>query len=117
MKKINIVEPYVLCERIELQNKVGSIIIPGQEDKVSAIRKVVQASVQAGHRNIQVGDIVVTRNIQYPMFPEHLTEDDQVPHEADGVTSYELIDPAQIVAIYRDEDEKEEQEEESSEGE
>jgi len=105
MKKIVVLEPYVLCQKIELQNKVGSVFIPGQDEKVSTIKKVVATSIAAEHRNIRVGDIVVTRAPQYPTLPVNLTEDDQVPHEGENVITVELIDPQQIVALYREEEE------------
>ncbi len=121
MKKIVVLEPYVLCKKIELQDKVGSIIIPGQEERVSTIKKVVATSTAANHRNIRVGDIVVTRAPQYPVLPVSLTENDQVPHAGENVDSVELIDPAQILALYREDDDKEEvvevEVEETNEGE
>ncbi len=101
MKKVIPMDPQILCRKIELQSQVGSFILPGQEDKVSAIRKVVETSPAAEKRNISVGDIVVTRGIQYPHVPTYLTEDDEVPFHSEN--SVEILDISQVIAVYKEE--------------
>lgn len=107
MKRIVPMDPQILCAKIELQNQVGAFFIPGQEDKVSAIRKVIDVSPAAKKRNISIGDIVLTRGIQYPKIPSFLTDDDQVPFNTED--SVEILDVAQVIAVYKDEKIEEEE--------
>ena len=102
MKKIVPMDPQILCEKIDLQSQVGDFIIPGQAERVSAIRKVVDVSPAALKRNIEIGDIVVTRGIQYPKIPSYLTENDEVPF--DTKDSVEILDVSQIIAVYKEEE-------------
>lgn len=107
MKRVVPMDPQILCRKIELQSQVGQFILPGQEDKISAIRKVVEVSPAAEKRNISIGDIVVTRGIQYPHIPAYLTENDEVPfHSEDSV---EILDVSQIIAVYKEEEETEQE--------
>ena len=104
MKMIVPMDPQILCDKVELQSQVGDFIIPGQEDRVSAVRKVVAVSPAAKQKNINVGDIVLTRSIQYPKIPRFLTENEEVPFDTED--SVEIMDVAQIIAVYRDEEEE-----------
>ena len=101
MKKIVPMDPQILCVKIELQSQVGKFIIPGQDEKISAVRKVVGVSSAAEKRNISEGDIVVTRGIQYPHIPKYLTENDEVPFRTDDTV--EILDVSQIIAVYKEE--------------
>lgn len=100
MKKINPMDPQVLCVKVELQDQIGDFVISGQENKVSAIKKVVGVSEAAKNRNISIGDIVVTRGVQYPHIPQYLTEKDEVPYKTEDTV--EILDVSQIIAVYKD---------------
>lgn len=102
MKQLRPIEPMLLCKRVPLQDKVGQIIIPGSDDKISTIAVVIKNSNSAKQRGVEEGDIIVTRQSKYLELPVYLTEDDQVPLNDDN--SLEIIDPTQIVAIYRSEE-------------
>lgn len=109
MKRIRPIEPFVLCERVELQDKIKELFIPGQEDKNSPMRRVVFLSQSAHGKGVKTGDIVVTRQNKYLELPIYLTEDDQVPYQLEDTDKLEIIDPSQIIAIYREEKEEEEE--------
>lgn len=100
MKQIIPMDPNVLCKKVDLQNKIGEIIIPGQEEKKSAVRKIIAVSPMAEKRGIQVGDIIVTRQAVYAELPECLTEQDELPYDTDE--KVEIIDVSQIIALYRE---------------
>lgn len=106
MKKIVPMDPQILCVKIELQCQVGRFVLPGQDAKISAIRKVVGVSPAAEKRNVSIGDIVVTRGIQYPHIPTYLTENDEVPFRSED--SVEILDVSQIIAVYKEENENKE---------
>ena len=101
MKRIVPMDPQILCKKIDLQKEIKGILLPGQEGKVSQIRKVLAVSKSAESKNIAVGDIVVTRSIQYPVIPLELTENNEVPYDADE--SVEILDCSQVIALYKDE--------------
>ena len=103
MKKVIPMDPQILCVKIELQSVVGKIVIPGQDEKVSAVRRVIGVSPMAEQRKISIGDIVVTRGIQYPHIPTYLTEDDEVPYRSED--SVEILDVSQVIAVYKEEEE------------
>lgn len=106
MKELYPAEPNMLCEKVNLQSAVGKIILPGSEDKVSRVRVVLKTSKAAQNRGIEEGDIIVLRSIQgYPQMPVNLTEDDEVPIEGQAVKTVEVIDPAQVIATYKESDE------------
>ena len=100
MKILYPVEPQILSQRVKLQDTINGIVIPGRDEKVSSVGKVIKTSVVAKNRGIEEGDYVVTRSPSYPTFPVCLTDNDEVPYDAD--IQLEVIDPSQIIAIYRE---------------
>jgi len=99
MREIIPAEPFILCKRMKLQEKIGEIFIAGQEDKTSTVKLVVKISNAARQRNIMEGDVVVTRQPRYPELPVALTETDEVPYDSEDTV--EIVDPCQVIAIYR----------------
>ena len=106
MQQIIPMDPQILCVKIKLQSKVGALFITGQDERVSCIRRVISVSDVAKKKGIAPGDIVFTRNLQYPIAPIRLTVDEEVPYyDAHYV---EVLDVSQITAIYKDTEEDDE---------
>lgn len=103
MKTIIPAEPFILCKKLDHQLEVKKLVIPGQEDKTSCLKRVVKVSNAAKNRNIQQGDIVLTRAPQYLLVPTHLTANDEVPYNTGQEEAVEIVDPSQVIAVYREE--------------
>lgn len=101
MKSIIPLEPYILCKKLDHQSKINKLFISGQENKTSCLRRVYKVSECVRTKNILVGDIILTKQPQYLTVPVYLTEDDRVPYTSEDIV--EIVDPSQIIGIYREE--------------
>jgi co-chaperonin GroES (HSP10) len=96
----------LLVERVKLQDKVGKLIIPGRTDKVTNVAKVIVSQGQALVHGIKAGDIITTKDAQYLSYPIMLTDEGLVPYDAD--INLEIVDLANVIAVYREKTEDEE---------
>ncbi len=99
MKELVPTNPNMLCQQVPIQTALGNLELAVGNQEANHVRKVIKTSQAAEDRGIVVGDLVVTRGGQFPEMPRFLTSDDEVPVRADE--TYEILDPAQVVAIYR----------------
>lgn len=103
MKKVQPINPKILVERVELSTETESgIILPGNENMHTVVSKVVKVSEAAIQRGIKEGDFVITQSQKNLQVPAFIQDDNKVDFNAD---TFEIVDPAQIIAVYRDEDE------------
>src|ERR1035437_196212 len=100
MKKIQPLDPNILCLPIKMQDEINKIFIPGQENRRGFIRKVVDVCPLAAMRGVAIGDLIVTRTPMFQELPVYLAEDDKMPFVNND--KVEVVDLGQITAVYKE---------------